>query len=88
MKPANVSAPIIALCQKAARLLTGAKRRAYQAECAAVLCQGSARAAEALFGWRRDTVTLGLEEARSGITCLGNFAGARQQEAGSVVPAT
>lgn len=73
VKPANISATTLALCQKAARLLTGAKRRAYQAECATALCQGSARAAEALFGWRRGTVALGLEEARSGITRLGNF---------------
>ena len=40
---------------------------------ATALCQGSARAAEALFGWRRGTVAVGLEEARSGITRLGNF---------------
>lgn len=74
MKTAAVDVTLLALCRKAARLLAGAKRRAYQAECAATLCQGSARTAETLFGWRRQTVALGLEEARSGITCLGNFA--------------
>lgn len=76
MQPAPPCQTTLALCRKAARLLTGAKRRAYQAECAQAFCQGSARAAETLFGWRRDTVALGLHEARSGITCLGNF-GAR-----------
>jgi hypothetical protein len=66
-------AATLALCQKAARLLTGAKRRAFQAECAASFCEGNARRAETIFGWRRETVNLGLHEARSGIVCLGNF---------------
>ena len=76
MQPAPPCQTTLALCRKAARLLTGAQRRSYQAECAQAFCQGSARAAETLFGWRRDTVALGLHEARSGITCPGNF-GAR-----------
>ena len=63
----------LALYQKAARLLTGAKRRAFQAECATSFCEGNARRTESIFGWRRDTVSLGLHEARSGIVCLGNF---------------
>ena len=74
MPSPSLCATTLILCQKAARLLTGAKRRAYQAECATVFCQGSARQTESVFGWGRDTVALGLHEARSGITCLGNFA--------------
>lgn len=62
------------MCRKAARLLTDVKRRAFQAECATLYREGNARAAEALFGWGRATVTLGLHEVRTGITCLGNFA--------------
>jgi hypothetical protein len=34
---------------------------------------GSARRAEYVFGWGRETVQLGLHERRTGITCLGNF---------------
>jgi hypothetical protein len=71
-----ISAAALALCQKAARLLTSEKRRAFQAECALLYCQGNARQAEAVFGWGRGTVALGLCEKRSGIACLGNF-GAR-----------
>ena len=68
-----ISATTLALCQSAARLLTSAKRRAFQAECAQAFCEGKPRRAEELFGWGRATVALGLCEARGGITCLGNF---------------
>ena len=73
MMPEALTTTTLVLCQKAARLLTGAKRRAYQAECATMFCQGNARQAETIFGWGRETVSLGLHEQRSGITCLGNF---------------
>lgn len=33
-------------------------------------CDGSARQAEAVFGWSREAVTLGLHERRTGIVCL------------------
>ena len=71
--PEALSATTLALCRKAARLLSGAKRRAYQAECALVFCEGNARQAEAIFGWGRETLSLGWHEQRRGITCLGNF---------------
>ncbi len=51
--------------------MTGAKRRAFQAQMTLKYCEGSARKAERLFGWRRENVQLGLEEKRSGIICLG-----------------
>lgn len=34
-------------------------------------CGGNARQSERLFGWGRHTVQLGLEEARTGLICLG-----------------
>ena len=34
-------------------------------------CRGSARLAESQFGWGRKTVTVGLAEKRTGITCQG-----------------
>lgn len=55
----------------AASLLTGPKRRAFEAAMAIKYCQGNARKAEQVFGWSRETVTLGLNEARTGIICLG-----------------
>ncbi len=51
--------------------MTGAGRRAFQAQMTLKYCEGSARKAERVFGWRRENIQLGLEEKRSGIICLG-----------------
>ena len=55
----------------AASKMTGASRRAFQAEMTVKYCEGSARKAERLMGWGRKNVRLGLEEKRSGIICVG-----------------
>ena len=61
---------IIQTIQSAAKLLTGPKRRRFQAETASKYCDGSARQAENVFGWGRAAVDTGLNELRSGIQCL------------------
>src|SRR4051812_35418146 len=55
----------------AASKMTGAPRRAFEAEMALKYCQGNPLGAETVFGWNRQTVALGLAEKRSGIICLG-----------------
>ena len=55
----------------AAAKMTGADRRAFQAEMAWKYCHGSARLAETLLGWSREAVEVGLAEHRTGILCLG-----------------
>ncbi len=45
-------------------------RRSFQAEMAVKSCEGKPRRAEAVFGFNRDTVALGLHEPRTGIVCL------------------
>ena len=64
------------LIRSGARRLTGYQRRLFMAEVATALCDGSARQAERRFGWGRETVAKGLQEARSGMRCLEDF-GAR-----------
>jgi hypothetical protein len=59
-----------ATIQSAAKLLTGYRRRRFQAEVATRYCAGSARRAETQFGWGRAAVETGLHELRSGIRCL------------------
>ena len=54
----------------AAKLLTGYKRRQFQALMALKYCNGSARQAETTFGWGRTAVGTGLNERRTGIRCL------------------
>jgi hypothetical protein len=51
--------------------MTGATRRAFEAEMTMKYCGGNARQAESVFGWGRHTVELGLAERRTGIMCLG-----------------
>lgn len=60
----------ISTIKDAARKLKGANRRAFQAQVALDYADGSPRRAERLFGWSRTTVELGLNELRTGITCL------------------
>jgi len=56
--------------KSAAKLLSGFKRRQFQAEMALKYCHGSARDAETTFGWGRVAVETGLNERRTGIRCL------------------
>ena len=64
---------LIATLKDAASKLTGAKRRAFQAQVALDYLDESARRAERVFGWWRKSVEVGLNELRTGITCLGNM---------------
>jgi hypothetical protein len=61
----------IADVRLAAAKMTGATRRAFEAEMTMKYCGGNARQAESVFGWGRHTVEVGLAERRTGIMCLG-----------------
>jgi len=63
--------------------LSGPDRRSFEAEMTLKYCQGNPLKAEAVFGWGRQTVALGLAEKRSGIICLGSqsaFSGRKRWE--------
>jgi hypothetical protein len=70
------------LIRSGAKRLTGYQRRLFMAEVATALCDGSARQAERRFGWGREAVAKGLQESRSGMRCLEDFAarGRRRSE--------
>lgn len=61
----------IADLRLAASNMTGPTRRAFEAEMTLKYCGGNPLMAEAVFGWGRQTVALGLAERRTGIICLG-----------------
>src|SRR5215510_12995081 len=61
----------IADLRLAASKLTGPERRSFEAEMTLKYCEGNSLKAEAVFGWGRQTVALGLAESRSGLICLG-----------------
>jgi hypothetical protein len=67
------------LIRSAAQRLKGHQRRLFQAEVTTRLCDGNARQAERRFGWGRNTVATGLQEATQGIRCLENFAARGRQ---------
>lgn len=60
--------------RSAARKLTGFARRQFQAEVAKSYCDGNPRTAERVLGWGRITVAKGLNELRTGIRCVEDFA--------------
>lgn len=63
--------------------MTGATRRAFEADITLKYCGGDARRAESVFGWGRPTVKLGLAEQRTGILGLGaqaTFSGRKRWE--------
>lgn len=55
----------------AASKMTGAARRAFQAEMPLKYCHGRARLAETIGGWSREAVAVGWAEHRTGIRCWG-----------------
>jgi hypothetical protein len=61
----------IADLRLAASNMTGPTRRVFEAEMTLKYCDGNPLRAEAVFGWGRQTVVLGLAERRTGIICLG-----------------
>src|SRR6267142_5114416 len=67
----SLSPSQIADLRLAASQMSGPKRRAFEAEMAVKYCGGTPLKAEALFGWGRQTVALGLAERRTGSICLG-----------------
>lgn len=77
---------IIGTIRSAARKLTGFERRQFQAEMALKYCDGSARQAEAVFGWGRAAVCTGLNEKRTGIRCLDHFQGRGRKKAEEQTP--
>ena len=73
----------IADLRLAASQMTGATRRAFQAEMTLKYCEGNARRAEDIFGWGRQNIEVGLAEKRTGIICLSlhaAFSGRRRWE--------
>ena len=70
--PIPITDDLIASLRSASGKLTGHRWRRFQAEMALKYCGGSPRKTEDVFGWRRTTVALGLNELRTGMRCLDN----------------
>lgn len=67
----NLSSEQVEDLKLAAAKMSGGQRREFAAQMTNKYCQGSARKAERVFGWKRNMVELGLAEQRTGIKCVG-----------------
>jgi len=67
----NIDEKTRTVIKDAARKLTGAKRRAFQAKVAIEMPDGNARKAEQEFGRGRETVKKGMKESETGISMFG-----------------
>ncbi|MEM9907058.1 MAG: hypothetical protein AAF921_18745 [Cyanobacteria bacterium P01_D01_bin.44] len=70
----------------AAQKLTGVRKRAFMAKVTEDYFEGSARKAERYLGWSRNSVQLGLDERRSGITCVDNYQARGRQSSETKLP--
>jgi hypothetical protein len=59
--------------KNAAKKLTGAKRRAFEAQTTIDYFQGNTRKAERALGWCRETINKGMKELDSGIFCIERY---------------
>ena len=59
--------------KKAAKLLSGVKKRRYIAEISLEFLNGNPRKTEQVFGWWRKTVEKGLRELETSVQCVDNY---------------
>jgi len=88
VKQVNAEEQVLSISQiedlkSAAKKMQGAERQSFRAEITEKYFNGSARIAERVFGWGRNSVELGLAERRTGIECVGaqsGYSGAKRWE--------
>lgn len=68
-----LSEAVKATLKDAAQKVTGSCKRDFMAKVAEDYFEGSARKAETVLGWNRQSVQLGLHERRTGIVCVDNY---------------
>ncbi|SFN17376.1 hypothetical protein SAMN05421863_11217 [Nitrosomonas communis] len=56
--------------RRASSKILGPERRSFQVAMTLEYCRGNPRQAKRVFGWKRDTIELGLNEQRMGVICL------------------
>ena len=69
----NITESLKSLLKKAAKALSGFKRREFEAEVTNEYFDGSPYKAERIMGWDRETVKKGQKELETGIRCIDNY---------------
>lgn len=70
----------------AAKKLTGNRKRDFMAKVTEDYFDSSARKAETVLGWNRQTVQLGLHERRTGIVCVDNYQARGRDNSVEILP--
>lgn len=69
----GVSEPVVVLISRLVNLVPWPKRRRAMADVTLSLLNGKHRIAEDVFGWNRSTVELGMNEFRTGLSCINDL---------------
>jgi Rhodopirellula transposase DDE domain len=70
----------------AAKKLTGSRKREFMAKVTEDYLERSARKAETVLGWNRQTIQLGLHERQTGIVCVENYQARGRHKSEEVLP--
>jgi hypothetical protein len=68
----------VALIFRLVSLIPWPDRRRAMGDVAMTLLEGKPRVSEEVFGWRRASVSLGINEYKSGIVCINDLSGRRK----------
>jgi len=74
------------LLKETARQLGGATKRKFMAQTVQKLGKKGIRLAELELGWNRITINKGIEELRTGITCVDNYSGRGRKKSEQHLP--
>ena len=74
----GISDTVVGLASRLVARVPWPDRRLAMADVTETLLEGKTRVAEAVFGWGRSTVALGMNEARTGIVCLNDLSRRRK----------
>ena len=69
----GISKEIVALVARLVDLIPGSDRRCAMGDVTLSLLDGKHRVAENVFGWNRSTVEVGINEFKTGISCLNDL---------------
>ena len=74
----EIPSSVVELVQRMVERIPWPARRQAMADATKTLLKGKPRVAEAVFGWGRSTVELGMNELRTGIACLNDLSERRK----------
>ena len=74
----EIPIPVVELVQRMVDRIPWPTRRQAMADATKTLLKGKPRVAEAVFGWGRNTVELGMNELRTGVACRNDLSKRRK----------